>query len=195
MGGTFDPPHLGHLYAAKAAYDQAHLDYVLFLPNGTPAYKTAEGHVTDRELRCGMLRCLIEKEAWCGMSLVECDREGNTYTADTLRQLTCEHPDVSYQLIVGSDSLKAMDHWYHPEIIFRLAGVIVLLRNEDTTASLKPVVDRYKADYGARIQFVSFEKQEISSTQIRQKIKNGEPLAGLVPPDVERYISDYAIYK
>lgn len=194
MGGTFDPPHLGHLYAAKAAYEQAHLDYVLFLPNGTPAYKTTEGHVTDRRLRCGMLQCLIEKEAWCGMSTMECDREGNTYTADTLRQLTREHPEISYRLIVGSDSLKAMDHWYHPEIIFRLAGVIVLLRDEDTTDSLKAVVDRYEADYGARIQFVSFEKQEISSTQIRQKAKNGEPLTGLVPPKVEQYIIDHEIY-
>lgn len=195
MGGTFDPPHFGHLYAAKAAYEAAKLDHILFIPNGTPAYKTSEGSVTDKEHRCGMLQRLIEGESWCELSRMECEREGNTYTADTLLELTREHPDIHYELIAGSDSLRAMAHWYHPEIIFRLAGVIVLLRDQDTEETLAETVKRYETDYGAGIRFVSFEKQEISSTQIREKVKSGEKLTGLVPEGVEQYITEHGLYR
>ncbi len=195
MGGTFDPPHFGHLYAAKAAYEAARLDHILFIPNGTPAYKTSEGSVTDKEHRCGMLQRLIEGEAWCELSRMECEREGNTYTADTLLELTREHPDVRYELIAGSDSLKAMAHWYHPEVIFRLAGVIVLLRDQDTAETLAETVKRYEAEYGAGIRLIPFEKQEISSTEIRERIKNGRNLTGLVPEGVEQYISEHGLYR
>ena len=195
MGGTFDPPHFGHLYAAKAAYEAAKLDHILFIPNGTPAYKTSEGSVTDKEHRCGMLQRLIEGEAWCELSRMECEREGNTYTADTLLELTREHPDVRYELIAGSDSLKAMAHWYHPEVIFRLAGVIVLLRDQDTAETLAETVKRYEAEYGAGICLIPFEKQEISSTEIRERIKNGKNLTGLVPEGVEQYITEHGLYR
>ena len=195
MGGTFDPPHFGHLYAAKAAYEAAQLNYILFIPNGMPAYKTAEGSVTDKEHRCGMLQRLIEGEAWCELSMLECEREGNTYTADTLLELTREHPDIQYKLIVGSDSLKAMANWYHPEIIFDLAAVIVLLRDQDMAETLAETVKRYEAEYGAEIRFVPFEKQEISSTEIRERVKNGERLTGLVPEGVERYIAEHRLYR
>lgn len=195
MGGTFDPPHFGHLYAARAAYEAARLDHILFIPTGTPAYKTSEGSVTDKEHRCGMLQRLLEGEAWCTMSRMECEREGNTYTADTLLELTGKNPDIQYELIVGSDSLKAMAHWYHPEIILRLAGIIVLLRDQDTRETLAATVKRYQEEYGAGIRLLPFEKQEISSTQIRQRVKNGEKLTGLVPEDVEQYIKEHGLYR
>ena len=195
MGGTFDPPHFGHLYAAKAAYEAAKLDHILFIPNGTPAYKTSEGSVTDKEHRCRMLQRLLEGESWWELSRMECEREGNTYTADTLLELTREHPDIRYELVVGSDSLKAMAHWYHPEVIFRLAGIIVLLRDQDTAETLAETVKRYETEYGARIRLVPFEKQEISSTQIRERVKNGERLTGLVPEGVEQYIAEHRLYR
>lgn len=195
MGGTFDPPHFGHLYAAKAACEAAQLDHILFIPNGTPAYKTLEGRITSKEHRCGMLQRLIEGEVWCELSMMECEREGNTYTADTLQELTKRNPDIRYELIVGSDSLKGMANWYHPEIIFRLAGIIVLLRDKDTEETLAETVKRYETDYGAGIRFVPFEKQKISSTQIREKVKSGEKLTGLVPEGVERYISEHRLYR
>ena len=147
MGGTFDPPHFGHLYAAKAAYEAAKLDHILFIPNGVPAYKASEGRVTGKEHRYAMVQRLIAEVSWCELSGIECEREGNTYTADTLLELTGENPDIQYELIVGSDSLKEMKHWYHPEIIFRLAGVIVLLRNQDTAETLVQTVKRYETEY------------------------------------------------
>lgn len=88
MGGTFDPPHFGHLYAAKAAYEAAKLDHILFIPNGVPAYKALEGRVTGKEHRYAMVQRLIAEESWCELSGMECEREGNTYTADTLLELT-----------------------------------------------------------------------------------------------------------
>ena len=142
-----------------------------------------------------MLQRLIEGESWCELSRMECEREGNTYTADTLLELTREHPDSRYELIVGSDSLKAMVHWYHPEVIFRLAGVIVLLRDQDTAETLAETVKRYETEYGARIRLLPFEKQEISSTQIRERIKNGKRLTGLVPEGVEHYIAEHGLYR
>ena len=194
MGGTFDPPHYGHLYAAKAAYEAVGLDDVLFIPNGTPAYKTSEGEVTDKTHRIAMLRRLIADESWCKLSLVECERDGNTYTADTLQQLTDENPDICYELIVGSDSLRAMESWYHPEIVFRLSGVLVLLRDKDTAEALDSIVNHYEETYGARIRIIPFEKRIVSSTQIRQKVINGESLTGLVPESVEQYIIENRLY-
>ena len=88
-----------------------------------------------------------------------------------------------------------MAHWYHPDVIFRLAGIIVLLRDQDTAETLAETVKRYEAEYGARIRMVPFEKQEISSTQIRQRVKNGERLTGLVPEGVERYIAEHGLYR
>ena len=88
-----------------------------------------------------------------------------------------------------------MKHWYPPEIIFRLAGVIVLLRDQDTAETLVQTVKRYETEYGAQICFVPFEKQEISSTLIRRKVKNGERLTGLVPEGVEQYIAEHRLYR
>ena len=169
--------------------------HILFIPNGVPAYKALEGRVTGKEHRYAMVQRLIAEESWCELSGMECEREGNTYTADTLLELTGENPDIQYELIVGSDSLKEMKHWYHPEIIFRLAGVIVLLRNQDTAETLVQTVKRYETEYGAQIRFVPFEKQEISSTLIRRKVKNGERLTGLVPEGVEQYIAEHRLYR
>lgn len=194
MGGTFDPPHLGHLHIAKTAYERAGLDGVLFLPNGTPAYKTAERRISSKEDRCRMTELLIRECPWCEMSRLECERGGNTYTADTLAQLTQEHPDITYELIVGSDSFQAMEHWYHPERIFVAAGVIVLLRDADTESSLKDTVLQYEQTYGARIRVVVCETCEISSTQIRKLAAAGKSLEGLVPESVEKYIATHQLY-
>lgn len=195
MGGTFDPPHLGHLYIAKAAYERTGLDGVLFLPNGTPAYKTAERRISPKEDRCRMVELLIGECPWCEMSLMECEREGNTYTADTLAQLTAQHPDIAYELIVGSDSFQAMEQWYHPERIFAAAGVIVLLRDADTESSLKDAAQRYEHTYGAGIRVVACETCGISSTQIRKLASAGKSLEGLVPESVEQYIVAHQLYK
>lgn len=194
MGGTFDPPHLGHLHIAKTAYERAGLDGVLFLPNGTPAYKTAERRISSKEDRCRMTELLIRECPWCEMSMLECERGGNTYTADTLAQLTQAHQDIAYELIVGSDSFQAMEHWYHPERIFAAAGVIVLLRDADTESSLKDAVLRYEQRYGARIRVVVCETCEISSTQIRKLAASGKSLEGLVPESVEKYIAAHHLY-
>lgn len=194
MGGTFDPPHLGHLHIAKAAYEQTDLDGVLFIPNGVPAYKAAERRISSKEDRCRMVELLIQEYPWCEMSMLECERTGNTYTADTLEQLFVRQKEVSYQLIVGSDSFRSMEKWYHPERIFQLAGVIVLLRDRDTVKSLDGVVQHYEQKYGARICVIACETCEISSTQIRQMCAEGESLAGLVPESVEEYIRSHHLY-
>ena len=75
MGGTFDPPHFGHLYAAKAAYEAAQLDHILFIPNGVPAYKVSEGRVTGKEHRYAMVQRLIAEESWCELSGIDCERQ------------------------------------------------------------------------------------------------------------------------
>ena len=195
FGGTFDPPHLGHLNIAKEAYEALGLDEVLFMPNGVPAYKLMQHEISGKDIRCNMVSAMIEGLSWCRLSTFEIEREGNTYTADTLKLLTDENPDEEYYIIVGSDSFVYMDKWHEPDVVFSLAKVVVYLRKPDTVSKMNSYYDIYKRKFNADVFFLKGDYFDISSTDIRNMIRNKENDIPLMDERVLHYIVRNKIYE
>lgn len=194
LGGTFDPIHNGHLMMGKAAFEEAGLDEIWFMPTGTPAYKAGSRRISDKEHRIRMTELAI-RDIRCSLcSRMETDREGNTYTADTLTTLKQQYPDCELYYIVGADSLDYMDRWYHPERIFPCAVILVVMRStqslEEVHLKIKELSDRFHAD----IRLLSHKQVDISSTQLRKMAAAGDDISGLLPESVQQYISDHKLY-
>lgn len=190
MGGTFNPIHNGHLAIAQAAYKDACLDKVLFMPSGNSYMKK---NVLGIAKRLDMVRLAIQEYPYFELSLVEAEREGNTYTYETLRRLTTENPDVSYHFIMGADSLFHIEEWREPEQIFSMATLVCAVREDYDMERL-----RHKGGeltrLGAKIIYLDIPQIPISSTDIRARVRNGLSITGLVPKRVSEYIVQEHLY-
>ncbi|MCR5789865.1 MAG: nicotinate-nucleotide adenylyltransferase [Lachnospiraceae bacterium] len=194
LGGTFDPPHLGHLAIARDAYEKASLDEVIFMPTGLPRYKLDTHSISDKADRLQMLELLLRDTPWATVSSMELNREGNTYTADTVEELREKLPGDEIYWIVGSDCLKDMSSWHEPERIFAVVGVIVILRDEDTWESIQPVIEDYKTRYRAQIGVIYGSKYAVSSSEIRERILQGQDVSGFLPESVAWYVQGRGLY-
>ena len=177
MGGTFDPIHIGHLILGENACLQFGLDSVLFMPCGNPPHKQdREGRATTQQ-RIEMVRLAIADNPHFELSLVETHDQGYSYTKETLKKLTTEHPDTDYYFIMGADSLFHFEHWRGPEEICRLATLVVAVRNHLPAKKLdQPNID-------------------ISSETIRQWIQEGKSLRYYVRDNVISYIEQEHLYR
>ena len=125
MGGTFDPIHMGHLILGEKAYEQLHLDKVLFMPSGNPPHKrNRKGRATD-EQRVEMVRRAVFGNPHFELSLIEMHENGYTYTYHTLETLKAQSPDTEYYFIIGADSLYSFDTWMEPERICQACTLVV----------------------------------------------------------------------
>mgnify|MGYP000879624703 CR=1 FL=1 len=129
MGGTFNPIHFGHLLLAETAFHQFQLDEILIMPTKNPYYKKISNSVTEED-RVAMAELAIEDNGHFRLSKEELNREGNTYTVETLSHLTERHPDYEYFFIMGADSLDYFEEWMHPEIISKKAVLLVAVRSQ-----------------------------------------------------------------
>lgn len=195
MGGTFDPIHNGHLRMGEAAWREFALDEVWFMPTGTPAYKNGQHRVTQKEHRAAMTELAVREFGWARCSRIEVERSGNTYTADTLTELTEEYPDTSFYYIVGADSLNYMDRWYHPERIFQKACVAVAMRSTQSQNAVAGKIRALTAQFGARIILMHQEEYDISSTELRTMIAGGKDISSYVPKQVQDYIREHSLYR
>ena len=193
FGGTFDPPHLGHLHMAQIAYKELALDKVYFIPNRVPAYKLKEHGISSPEDRLNMLRLMLEEASFGEINTIELDREGNTYTSDTLRQLKKTEDNELY-LIIGSDSFKKLSYWHEPKEVFRLSKIVVLLRNDDDFLGMKSLAEEYKEHFGAMIYILNNNIENISSTELRRELSNGEWNKDYLPQKVFEYINYKHLY-
>lgn len=192
MGGSFNPVHEGHLNLARAALRSGCVDSVLFLPTGNPPHKHAE--LADKLDRLAMVELAVAGEADMAVSREEIDREGVIYTVDTLRSLAGKMPDCRFVYLIGADTLGQLDTWRRPEEVVRLCDLLVLMRPGEADGQARLWAKRW-ALRGARIGFLPAKRMDISSTQIRQRVARGEPIAGMVPPDVEAYIVSHGLYR
>lgn len=195
LGGTFDPIHLGHLIAAESAYDAAGLDRVLLVPSGVSYFKK-DKNVTPAELRFQMTCAAVEGNDHLEVSDIETRRPGNSYTAVTLQELHQVHPDDELYYIVGADTLVQMDTWKDPQIIFDNAVILVQTRKDEADEDLlQKEADRLRNRYGARIIILPARNIEISSTDIRGRVRNGRSIRYLVTLGVERFIREHGLYR
>ncbi len=193
MGGTFNPIHNGHLLLAETAYYQFHLDEILIMPTKNTYYKKMPDHVTEED-RVNMIRLAIEDNPNFILSKEELNRDGTTYTVETLENLTARHPDHEFYFIVGADSLFHIDSWKEPEKIFKLATILVAGRSGGFSISLDSQIDYLEDKFDAEIKKLKAPMLEISSNNIRKRIGQGESIRYLLPDNVRKYIMENHVY-
>ncbi len=191
MGGTFDPIHLGHLVCAEVARDACGLDEVLFVVAGSPHFKQGMTHAAPQE-RLAMVELAVEGDESFFVSDLEVIREGITYTAETLDELTRAHPDADLTFIIGADSLLTLRGWKDAERIAALARIACVLR--PGYAVDQGLLDEL-AKMGFRITIVEGPSIGISSSQIRQRVQERRTIRYLVPDAVATYICEEGLYE
>ena len=188
MGGTFDPIHHGHLVAAEEARHALELERVLFIPAGSPWQKESSG-VTPALQRVEMVEAAVSDNAAFEVSRVDVDREGPTYTVDTLRAVTAAHPDVDMYFITGADAILEILTWKDPDEALALATFVAVTR---------PTYDLSKLDtvrLRDRVVTLEIPALAISSTDIRRRVAEGRPIRYLVPAAVGSYIAEHGLYR
>lgn len=183
FGGTFDPPHQGHLIAAQDAITELTLDKVLFIPARFPPHKAGR-EVSGADVRLRMVQAAVGNDERFEVSDVELQRTGPSFTVDTLRELRAKRPADELFLLIGVDQVREFQTWREPEEILRHAHVVLLAR-----AGIGEV-----ADGGIVYEKVSVTRIDISSTAVRQRVGAGQPIRYLVPAAVEKIIADERLY-
>jgi len=188
FGGTFDPPHVGHLALAEWAREQLKLDEVLFVPVGRPPHKRATGLSSPRH-RLAMTRLATRGNAAFRVSGLEVEATTPSYTVDTLRRLRAEHPRDRWYLLLGSDSLDEFHTWREPETILDLCTLAVAVRPGCGEEALRR--------WGRRREIVSLGNPglDVSSTMVRARARAGRSLRYLVPDAVASYIVRHRLYR
>ncbi|MGI9517983.1 MAG: nicotinate-nucleotide adenylyltransferase [Pirellulaceae bacterium] len=194
FGGSFDPVHLGHLILADTALECAQLDRVLFMPVSTSPLKP-DGPTASNRQRVEMLQLALGGNTALELSTLELDREGVSYTVDTLEALRKERPDDEWFLIVGADSLEDFGRWKNIERICELAIPLVGARR-GSSADLDQLSEYVSPDRLAEIRQYAFEFPaiEISSTRIRRRVADGRSIRYRLPRGVEQYIHNAKLY-
>lgn len=193
MGGTFNPIHNGHLMIAARAREQFALDEVLFIPCGVPYMKEDEA-VLDAGLRAEMTALAIADKPFYSLSMIEINRQGNTYTYETLEQLKTVYPDGAFYFILGADSLFDLTKWAQPERIFANCHILAAVREGKTTSQMEEQIQLLRRSYGAGISLLETDALNISSSEIRLKVSRGESIAADVPEKVAAYIAAHGLY-
>ena len=187
MGGTFDPIHYGHLVTAEEALVQFALDAVV--PTGQPWMKQGR-EVSPAEDRYLMTVIATASNPRFRVSRVEIDRDGPTYTVDTLRTLGADNPDAELYFITGADAMLEILDWKDPEEVLSIAHFIAASRPGTTSRGSRPPDRR-----DASVSMMSIPALAISSTDIRERIRDGRPIRYLVPEGVKSYIEKAALYR
>lgn len=190
LGGTFDPPHNGHLTLARAAIEHLGLDEVIFVPANQNPLKDRRifTKLADRVEMVKILSSLDEKFA---MSDVEITRGGPSYMVDTVTELSFVEP-AEYWVIMGADSLKTFEKWKNPFRLTRLARLAVAARPPIEAEKVLSLVD---TEYHDRIDLIPFEPMDVSSTEIRDRVLKNLPLGNTIPTKVLQYIQKQKLYK
>jgi nicotinate-nucleotide adenylyltransferase len=192
LGGTFDPPHFGHLRLAEAALSQLSLDKVLFAPVGMQPLKQEERSSTP-EQRARMVELAIAGDPRFALSRVDLDRPGPHYTVNLLAIIHQQYPDAALWFVMGEDSLGDLLRWRDPARVIQLARLAVL-RRPDYEPDW-PRFDRALPDLRARLDWIEHAEIDISATDIRQRIQHGLPIDSLVPPEVIEFIRSQRLYQ
>ena len=189
LGGTFDPPHFGHLALAHAAIEALELDEVLFVPTNRNPLKLGVKTTSGRH-RLGMLQALIAKEAKMGVCDVEVIRGGFSYAVETLTELTVAQPG-DYWFLVGADAASHIEEWKQPQRLLKLCRLGVVVRPPvDEPTLLRRIPDSFHD----RIDMIPMATLDISATDIRDRIHGGLPTARLLPESVYAYIKQNHLY-
>jgi nicotinate-nucleotide adenylyltransferase len=192
LGGTFDPVHNGHLYIANALRAALGLEHIIWVPAGRPPHKTGQIVSKDRD-RLAMLELALAGSATDEISMIDIDRSGPSYTADTLEILAERFTPVRLFFLMGEDSLRDLPIWHEPDRLLRVAELAVAAR-PGVDADLESVARQIPAVQG-RVHVVPTDEIAISSSEVRRRVRENQSIRGLVPAPVVAYIRDHELYK
>ena len=194
FGGTFNPPHIGHLLLAESALCELNADRIIFMPAGNPPHKNFE-NVIEKKHRYEMVKLLTGDNDSFIVSNLEIDSERKSYTADTLLKLKEMYQDTDIYFIVGLDSFFDMEKWYRPDLIFERCIIAVSLRGGYDDNGFEEKAGYYKMKYNARIVRITMPIIEISSSDIRERLLEKKPVRYMLTEKVLKYIEENDLYK
>ena len=194
VGGTFDPIHIAHLLSAEEARSSLELEEVVFIPTGE-SWMKADKPISPSHHRLNMARLATNSNPYFRVSSMEIDRPGPTYTVDTLEELHQENePGTQFYMILGLDSMLGFARWKEPARILELCNLVLVPRSGydeyDITA-----LDNLRPGASGQVSYIDFPRVDISSTNIRQRISQGQTVRYQVPREVESYMDRYGLYR
>lgn len=188
FGGSFDPPHVGHLLVGADAFEQLELDRIVLVPAATQPLKAGRA-VASAAQRLAMVRLLVEGDTRFEVSTVEVDRSGLSFTVDTLNHFAGQYPAAERFLLLGADVLSTFAQWREPDRILQLARPVVLERQGDGLPTLPAGVD------ANALRRLPTRRVDVSSTEIRERVRAGKPIRGFVTDNVAAYIALNGLYR
>ena len=186
FGGTFDPPHIGHLLAAVDAVERLTLDRLVLVPASVQPLKT-ESKIADAKHRLAMTRLLVEGDQRFAVDPLEIERAGLSFSVDTLRTFAERHPLDERFFVVGADVLRTFERWREPAEVLRLATLVVMTRESEGETAPGNLPTGGRAIPSRRI--------DVSSTEIRARVSSGRSLHGFVPDSIAAYIAAHGLYR
>jgi len=193
FGGTFDPPHLGHLILASEAQSQLELTRLLWILTPEPPHKQDQ-EITPIEHRLAMVKLAIADNAAFELSRVELDRPGPHYTLDSVKIIAKQNPDAEIVPIIGGDSLRDLPTWHEPRELLYACHWVGVMRRPSDAANLE-ALEHELPGISSKIHYVDAPLLEIASREIRNRIANGRSVRYYLPQAVYEYINEHHLYQ
>lgn len=194
MGGTFDPIHNGHLMLGEYAKDLFSLDEIWFMPNGNPPHKINEKIESQTKHRVEMVRRAIVDKNGFVLQLYEVEHKEVNYSYLTMEHFREMFPDCEFYFVIGADSLFTLESWVHPEKFMKTCVILAACRDDKNTDEMMTQISYLNQKYGADIRLLKTPSVDISSTEIRQRLKNGLSVQGMIPETVYEYIQEHHLF-
>lgn len=194
MGGTFNPIHLAHLYIAYEAKETLNLDKVIFMVAGNPPHKK-ESQVIDSNYRYDMVKMAIKDYSGFEISDYEIQKQGYSYTYETLKYLKGDEGDVEVFFIAGADSLMDIEKWKNPELVLSNCTFVAFNRGDYSKEILEEKKKKLQDKYNSNIILLDISNLDISSSMIRERIMNGKRVDFFMPDNVIEYIEKNNLYR
>jgi nicotinate-nucleotide adenylyltransferase len=191
LGGTFNPPHIGHLVCAQEAQDQLDLDRVVLMPAGVPPHKTVEAD-PGPEARYALCQAAVEGDERFSVSRLELERAGRSFTVDTLKSLHDQSPQDDITFITGGDMARSLPSWREPEAILSLATLAVAERAADKRDAISAAIAPLAGS--ERVRFFDMPRIDVSSSLVRERVASGRSIRYLVPDAVADAIAENGWY-
>ena len=195
LGGTFDPIHNGHLMLGEYAYRQFDLDLIWFMPNGNPPHKSNDSIESHTKNRVEMVKRAISGTEYFSLQPYEAETKEVHYSYKTMDYFKRSYPEHEFYFIIGADSLFSIEKWVHPEILLKKCVILAAYRDEKGTEEMLAQIAYLNQKYQADIRLLNTPNVDISSSEIRKKLKRGQSIQGIVPDTVYAYIVENQLYR
>lgn len=195
LGGTFDPIHNGHLMLGRYARDLFALDEIWFMPNGNPPHKESDSIESRTNHRVEMVRRAIKDEKDFVLQLYEVERKEVNYSYLTMEYFKTNYPEHEFYFIIGADSLFAIEQWKCPERLLKTCVVLAAYRDGKNYAEMEKQIEYLNQKYDADVRLLNMPDIDISSTEIRDELKEHESIREMVPESVYKYIVENKLFE